>query len=202
MKKIVILGMVALVLVMALAVATPALAGNGGKCATIKDGTILDSIGETVVLGYDQFGYNYQAHIFNGRYCDSDRVEGGPYCDVSLVMKWNDAWLSNKDCDDDDLLDRPDNYIGSGAWLTNHQYGSYIEDGEEHHWSYFTKIVAAPADATLVDGIWYTADGAEIGPAIWGAFATILSVYNDPYEGYYGIEYLSSAPAGFGFYAP
>jgi len=35
------------------------------------------------------------------------------------------------------------------------------------------KIVAAPADATLVGGLWYAADGTEIGPAIWGEFATI-----------------------------
>lgn len=207
MKKITIFGMVALVVVMALAVAMPALAGNGNECATIKDGTILAKTGEPVVLGYDEFGYNYQAHIFNGRYCDYDRVVGGDYCDVWLVMKWNDAWLSNKDCDGDDehLLDRHsgyDSYIGSGAWLTNHQYGSYIVDGKEYHWTYFTKIIAVPEDATLEGGIWYAADETEIGPVIWGSFATIESVYNDLYEGVHGIEYLNPAPAGFGFYAP
>jgi len=42
-----------------------------------------------------------------------------------------------------------------------------------HH---FTKIVAVPADAVLVSGIWYTADGTEIGPEIWGDFATIQEV--------------------------
>ena len=39
----------------------------------------------------------------------------------------------------------------------------------------FTKIVAAPAGATAADGVWYAADGTEIGPVIWGAFATIVS---------------------------
>ena len=46
--------------------------------------------------------------------------------------KWNDAWLSNKDCDGDGLLDRHyglDSYRGSGAWLTNHQSGEYEVDG-------------------------------------------------------------------------
>ena len=67
-------------------------------------------------------------------------------------MKWNDAWLSNQDCDADGLLDRHNgfaSYIGSGAWLTNHQSGEYEEDGTVCKWNYFTKIVAAPANAVL-----------------------------------------------------
>ena len=78
-----------LILVVMLAIATLGWA----QCATIQDGTIKAETGETLTTGYDEFGYNYQAHIFNGRYCDYDRVEGGAYCDVELVMKWNDAWL-------------------------------------------------------------------------------------------------------------
>jgi hypothetical protein len=56
--------------------------------------------------------------MFNGRYCNYDRVEGGDYCDEHLIMKWNDAWRRNKDCDGDGLLDwhyGVDSYIGSGA---------------------------------------------------------------------------------------
>ena len=175
--------------------------GNNSKCTTIQDG-LVDSKGEPLVLGYDKYGYNYQAHMFNGRYCDYDRVIGGDYCDVQLVMKWNDAWLSNKDCDGDGKLDRHygyDSYIGSGAWCTNHQSGSYLgDDGKMHKWTWFVKIVAAPADAYVEDGYWYTADGTQIGSVIWGSFAEIQSVYNDPYEGYHGIEYLSPAGPGLG----
>ena len=236
MKKLAILGMVPLVVVMALAVAMPALAGNGNGCATIQDGSLTYSTGhylggEPLKVGYDIYGYNYQAHMFNGYYANAYLGRYGfppyqgdaeayleenpdfvaadhwywPYRDVRLMMKWNDAWLSNKDCDGDGLLDRHygyTSYIGSGAWLTNHQSESYIEDGKEHRWSYFTKIVAAPGDAELVDGTWYTSDDTEIGPAIWGAFATIQTVYNDPYHDDHGIEYLSPASAGFGFYKP
>ncbi|MFW9878953.1 MAG: hypothetical protein ACFFG0_38230, partial [Candidatus Thorarchaeota archaeon] len=114
--------------------------------------------------------------MFNGRYCDYDRVSGGDFCDVNLMMKWNDAWLSNKDCDGDKLLDRHygfDSYIGSGAWLTNHDVG-VNEDG--NRWTYFVKIIAAPADAYKDGGVWYTADGTEIGPVIWGSFAVIQQV--------------------------
>ena len=117
-------------------------------------------------------------------------------------MKWNDAWLSNKDCDGDGLLDRHygfGSYIGSGAWLTNHQSGTYIDDdGNLCEWDYFVKIIAVPADAYANSGIWYNADGTEIGPEIWGAFATIQVVYNDPCAGYEGLQYLSPDHAGLG----
>jgi hypothetical protein len=88
-------------------------------CVTIQEGPLFASTGELLTPGYDEFGYNYQAHMFNGRYCDADRVEGGgPYCDVDLMMKWNNAWLSNMDCVGDGKLDRHfgyPSYIGSGA---------------------------------------------------------------------------------------
>jgi hypothetical protein len=57
-------------------------------------------------IGFDQYGYNYQAHLFRGRYCDKDRDLGGPDCDITLEMKWSDEWLSNKDCNGDNKLDR------------------------------------------------------------------------------------------------
>jgi len=179
--------------------------GNGKNkdCNTIPDGTIYASDGTLITPGYDQWGYNYQAHMFLGLY-DNYARPNPPVTesDTFLMMKWNDAWLSNKDCDGDGLLDRHygfESYIGSGAWLTNHMWGTY-EDGT--HWDYFCKIVAAPADATLVDGTWYTADGTEIGPTIWGAFAVIQEVSNDPYLDEHGILSLYPAPTGFGYYSP
>jgi hypothetical protein len=179
--------------------------GLAQECTTIQDGALYTSDGQLIVPGFDQWGYNYQAHIFNGTYCDAyrDAAWCQPYKEDELMMKWNDAWLSNKDCDGDDLLDRYHgypSYIGSGAWLTNHMKGSYEMDGKTCKWVYFVKIVAAPADATLSGGIWYSASGAEIGPVIWGEFATIESVYNDPCGGDHGVEYRSPAGPGFGKY--
>ncbi len=173
------------------------------QCFTIQDGLIYSSTYELLTTGYDDFGYNYQAHIFNGRYCDYDRVEGGDYCDVDLIMKWNDAWMSNKDCDWDTKLDRHygyETYIGSGAWLTNHQSGKVEVTGKLRKWTYFVKIVAVPSDASKKDGKWYTADGFEIGPAIWGSFAVVQKVLNDPSVGAHGILYLSPVGPGFGIY--
>jgi len=177
-------------------------ASSGAGCTRIQDGTLLTSTGEVITTGYDEFGYNYQAHMFNGRYCDYDRVIGGDYCDVDLIMKWSDEWLANTSCDEDGLLDRHyghASYIGSGAWETNHQSGAYTGDnGESCHWTYFVKIIAAPDDAYEDGGIWYAADGTEIGPVIWGSFAIIQQVYNDPCAGDHGIEYLSPDHPGFG----
>jgi hypothetical protein len=122
--------------------------------------------------------------------------------DDRLKMKWNDAWLSNKDCDGDGKLDRHlgfDTYIGSGAWLTNHQSGEYVDsDGNLCKYNYFVKIVAAPSDAVNIDAIWYTADGDLIGAVIWGEFAVLQEISNDPCTGEHGVVFRSPVGPGLG----
>lgn len=277
------------------------LSAKTNKCTTIQSGSLSDSAGETINVGYDEWGYNYQAMMFNGYYCDSyrDAAWCQAYKDIELSMKWNEAWLSNQDCDGDGKLDRHygfDSYIGSGAWLTNHQKGVYtywdvkgdwvlefdylgriyihdmtienntftglgksqttgqewtvvgtlsgdtIEmtinydigsyyvdvvgtiapdgtmDGTwgnltqsgtfksiegsatlvECEWDYFVKIVAAPEDAYADNGIWYNADGIEIGSVIWGQFAIIQEVENDLCAGIEGKQYGSPIGPGLG----
>jgi len=179
------------------------------QCVTIEDGGITDVNGNPITLGYDVFGYNYQAHIFNGRYCDVDRDLGGAYCDVKLVMKWSDTWMSNEDCNRDGKLDRGyscDPIVANssacpGAWVTNHQSG-FVEmsNGKMKKWTYFVKIVAVPEDAYVENNYWYTVNDVEIGAAIWGAFAIIQQVSNDPSLGEHGILYKSLASPGFGKY--
>ena len=175
----------------------------GNACTRIQSGDLLTSEGNVITPGYDDWGYNYQAHMFNGFYCDAyrDAEWCQPYKDVELMMKWNDAWMSNKDCVGDGKLDRHfgfDSFIDSGAWLTNHQAGTYVEDGQTCNWNYFVKIVAAPADAYTSGGVWYTADGTEIGPVIWGSFAIIQQVENDSCAGLNGSQYLSPDRPGLG----
>lgn len=179
-----------------------------------------------LTTGFDEFGYNYQSHMFKGYYCnvylcrdayppftgdvDAYLAENPDavtkwywYPDVMLVMKWNDAWLSNKDRDGDGVLDRPDPAIGSGAWETNHQWG-INSDGS--HWYYFLKIVAVPADAYRVGaanaGTWYSSDDIEIGRDIWGSFAIIQEISNDPMLDDHGCIYNPPSPTGFGYYKP
>lgn len=182
----------------------PAMAKGGKKCTRIQDGGIYASDGTLITTGFDDWDYNYQAHLFVGDYCNYDRDSSDCSSDeTKLMMKWNDAWLSNRDCDGDGLLDRHyghDSYIDSGAWLTNHMWGTYEQDGQTCNWNYFVKIVAVPDSAEETDGIWYTADGSEIGPVIWGAFAIIQQVENDPCADMHGMQYLSPTSAGLGYY--
>lgn len=212
----------------------------------IQDGVLTYSAGrylegELLKVGYDVFGYNYQAHIFKGYYCnyylnvlDLPPYEGDDstyyqrlvdegyfgtaadaeaymtstvnwlwqYRNIWLVMKWNDAWLSNMDCVGDGSLDRHygyASYIGSGAWETNHMWGTNTDGAK---WNYYVKIVAVPADATLDSGIWYDSEGVEIGTSIWGSFAIIFQVSNDPSVPEHGVLYNPPSPTGFGYYKP
>ncbi|WP_340113567.1 hypothetical protein [Maribellus mangrovi] len=188
------------------------------------DGHYLE--GQPITTGYDIYGYNYQAHMFKGSYFNAYAGRPGtalppfkgdddaylaefpeaanhwawPNRNDTVKMKWNDVWLANTDCDGNGELDRHagfDSYIGSEAWLTNHISGVTVtEDGSECSWNYFTKIIAVPEDAVLDGDIWYSADGTEIGPEIWGQFATVQEVSNDPCAGDHGIAYKSSDHSG------
>lgn len=192
-------------------------------CTTIQEGVLVYSVshylaGQPLPLGFDDYGYNYQAHMFNGSYANTYLGGEGfppytgdtaayladhptaaakwywPYRDVDLMMKWDDMWLANTDCDGDGKLDRHfgySSYVGSSAWLTNHMSG--VDDGAT--WTYFTKIVAAPSDAVKTAGFWYGADGVEIGPEIWTDFTVLQEV-----ESGAGATYVSPSGPGFGQY--
>lgn len=163
-------------------------------CATIQGGTITDSMGNPIGTGYDQFGYNYQAHLFNGTYDSSDRVLDGMYlgnpayndfADDSLMMKWSDPWIANVDCTGDGKLDRGlVNGVASGismGWLTNQVNGDYTDvNGDQQHYTLFDKIV------------W-------VGPGgpLWGQYMIAQEVYNDPAGGFHGLQFKIAAP-GFG----
>lgn len=143
--------------------------------------------------GYDEYGYNYQANMFNGWYANYSRPETPvTYDDTKLSMKWNDAWMN----EDKVRHDGYDSYIDSGAWLTNHMSGTTVDaKGKSKTWTYFCKIVAVNSDDTLVDGTWYGADGKEVGYEIWGQFAVVQEVINDPGTGEHGVAYKAARPA-------
>lgn len=164
------------------------------QCAKIQSGSITDTNGNVITTGYDQWGYNYQAHMFNGFYENFTRpanpVTTG---DVKLIMKWSDDWLSNQDCYATfGKLDRGGSSGISKGWLTNHEEGDYLGgDNEMHHYTYFVKIV--------YDG--GTACGSSDPSCIWGSYTVIEEVYNDPYGGGHGVDRSRlKNPAGLGFY--
>lgn len=203
MKKTLFLTLVAF-LVLALAFSGTAIAApKGGDANTITEGEVYYSSGhylegQPIPTGYDPYGYNYQAHMFKGSYVNVYLGKAGypayngdddtylaenpgaashwawPYRDWQVIMKWNDAWLSNKDRDLDGALDRHwgfPTYIGSGAW-ENYKDFLYDEDGNVIS-SSTCKIIAPPSDAYLKNDVWCSANGIEIGPVIWGEFAVV-----------------------------
>ena len=159
------------------------------ECATIQDGTIFDKNGDPISVGFDQYGYNYQARLFNGTYDGYDRNLDGlvngqavDYADWNLEMKWSEEWLSNKDCDGDGKLDRGDDGTSKG-WLTNHVQAKYVDvDGSIQHYSYFCKIV------------W-------VGPggSLWGQYEIIQEIINDTGTGEHGLVFKAADP-GLGLY--
>jgi hypothetical protein len=129
-------------------------------------------------------------------------------------MKWSPEYLNRVDSNGDGFLDygyadcrgegtnvnltRAD---CPGAWLTNKMTYDYInDDGETCTFMSFSKMVAVPLDAVLEGGVWYTADGQEIGSYLWENFALLQKIVNDPCGGSQGIFEKYPTPAGFGFW--
>lgn len=164
---------------------------SNSSCANIQGGTITDSVGNPLSTGFDEFGYNYQAHLFNGTYDSVDRkLDGkywgstGDYVDDNLIMKWSDEWLANVDCDGDHKLDRGlvNGIVGgiSKGWETNLVEGWYDSDGDgtqDAHYTYFAKIV------------WV-----GVGGSLWGQYEIIMDNYQDPL----GMSHFHDAAPGFG----
>ena len=244
MKKVLIIFSGLVVVVFLIGVTSHYVVAQKSNCTTIKDGTLTYAIAtgypnhylgnELLKPGFDVFGYNYQAHLFNGSYANIYLCRAGfppyegddaaylaenptvvnhwawPERNTTVMMKWSDVWLSNKDCNGDGKLDRgyscdpvyADNSACKGAWVTNHMLGTYEVDGKECHWTYFVKIVMPPVDAYKEGGYWYTDDTkeTEIGQVVWGSFARIQQISNDPCQGEQGILYKSPVGPGFGKY--
>ncbi|MDP2735755.1 MAG: hypothetical protein Q8P12_06125 [bacterium] len=190
-KSLGALGVILALLALSLSAVSTAAAAKPGGCATIQGGTITDSAGSPLSVGFDEFGYNYQARLFVGTYDSSDRNLDGTYwgasadyVDDQLIMKWSDDWLSNRDCDGDGKLDRGADAGGiSQGWLTNQVNGDYDSDGDgtqDASYTYFVKIV------------W-------VGPggSLWGQYEIVQEVYNDPVGGVTGLQFKAGSP-GFG----
>jgi len=168
------------------------------NCTKIQNGGIFDSNNTPIRTGFDQYGYNYQAHMFNGLYENFSRpttpvTEGR----LTLIMKWSDDWISNQDCNNDNKLDRGyDSRTGSIAgfskgWLTNHFEGDY-QDGED--WYHFTESTKVVYDGG-------TACQASSDSCIWDSYTVIEDVIDDAHGGFHGVQRSTFVnPAGLGYY--
>ena len=155
--------------------ATSVLAAKPASYTRIQDGVLTYSAGhylegEPLMLGYDPYGYSYQAHQFNGSYCNvylgrygyppykgddeaylaanptAVNVWCWPYRDIQLVMKWSDEWLSNKDRNEDGKLDRgySCDSVNANSSACPGAWETNHQRGvndDGSHWTYFVKII-------------------------------------------------------------
>ncbi len=143
---------------------------------------------EGVATGFDQFGYNDTARLFNGTgssWCQAKSLPSncmGIYSPDKLVMKWNAEW----DRGNTEGWNNPP----YKAWTDNEWNGK--KDGSGAIWHY--KIVWVPpcgADYTpLPNG----------GYCIWGQFEVIMDQGVDPNLGPGHTWFSKATPAGYGAY--
>jgi len=139
--------------------------------------------------GFDQFGYNRTARIFNGTGASWSIAKGlpadylGVYANDKLVMKWNAEW----DRGNAEGWNDPKGY---GAWENNEWNGKGVKDGSDAVWHY--KIVWVGD---------YTANPSLIpagGYGIWGQFAVVMDQGTDPSFGPGHLWFAHASPTGYG----
>lgn len=145
--------------------------------------------GEFVSYGFDEFGYNRCARIFNGTYGSWCLEQGlafgcmGIYSPDQLVMKWNAEW--DRGNAENWLIPPYD-----GAWLDNEANGKKA-NGSGAVWHYKIQWIGAcgPDYTELADG----------GYCIWGIFEVLMDQGLDPNLSFPGHQWFALAkPNGYG----
>jgi len=134
--------------------------------------------------GFNEFGYNYQARIFNGPADGVDKILDGKvwgdptYANDHLVMKWNDEW----DRGNDEAWSNPP----YAAW-ENNEWNGNVRGGSGEVWHYKIKWIggSGPNGETLPDG----------GYRIWGIFEVIMSQGTVANQHFWDAH---ATPAGYG----
>lgn len=151
--------------------------------------TLLTLLIPTTVFaagGFNEFGYNYNANIFNGLADGIDKkldgkVWGDPtYANDKLVMKWNEKW------DECNAAGGTVEAACAGAW-ENNEWNGMVPSGSGERWSY--KIIwVGPA----LENSPYWAEG---GYAIWNVYEVIMD--HGTIDGEH-IWFAHATPAGLG----
>jgi len=139
--------------------------------------------------GFDQYGYNDTARIFNGTGESWSLAKGLPanylgiYAPDKLVMKWNAEWDRGN----------AENWANPpyDAW-ENNEWNGNVKDGSGAVWHYKIKWVGDySADPSLIP---------EGGYGIWGQFAVIMDQGKDPSFGPGHLWFAHAIPTGYGSY--
>jgi len=148
---------------------------------------LLIGVSSTVFAGgFDQYGYNDVAGIFNGPADGVDNVLDGKvwgdpmFANDHLVMKWNQAW------DDCNAAGNNDPDVCAGAWTTN-EWNGMNPDGSQSVWHYKMIWVGSGGSTSP-----YWQEG---GYSIWGTYEVIQDFGFDP-SGHY--SYAHAVPNGLG----
>lgn len=166
----------------------PATLGTSNLTAqTVRGGSCTLANGNTASPGFDQYGYNRCAHIFNGAwegYCTEPKRNAPPDCygvkrDTKLNMKWNEEW------------DRG-NATGWSqgpydAYLDNETKGYYVDGTpfSEHFKTRWDAGCVASSGTSSSNG----------GECIWGAFEVLM--YQGKEDGFH-FWWTKLTPAGYG----
>lgn len=138
--------------------------------------------------GFDQFGYNRTARIFNGpatgwclqRGAPADCV--GVYSPDKLVMKWNAEW-------DRGNAEGWTDSNGYRAWLDNEWNGNCAGcSGAVWHYKIKWVGTCSPEFSPFPDG----------GYCIWGQFEVLMDQGHDPNLGPGHIWFAKAKPNGYG----
>lgn len=141
-----------------------------------------------VNAGFNQYGYNYTARLFNGTgsgWCQAKGFSSdcmGIYSPDKLVMKWNAEWDRGNS---EGWLKPP-----YGAWTDNEWNGKGVASGSGAVWHY--KIIWVGPELTNST---YWKSG---GYPIWGQFEVIMDQGQDPNIGPGHIWFAKATPAGYG----
>lgn len=137
--------------------------------------------------GFDQYGYNRTARIFNGTGESWALAKGLPadymgiYAKDKLVMKWNAEW----DRGNAENWTKPP----YSAWEDNEWNGKGVKGGSGAVWHYKIKWSQVCADSgTPTDG----------GYCIWGQFETVMDQGVDPSMGPGHLWFAKAKPSGYG----
>lgn len=137
--------------------------------------------------GFDQYGYNRKARIFNGPASGWCLQRGAPadcmgvYSNDRLVMKWNAEW-------DRGNAERWTDPQGYDAWEDNEWNGEF-PGGSGAVWHYKIRWSSVCANGgTPADG----------GYCIWGQFETLMDQGKDPSYGPGHIWFAKAVPNGYG----
>ena len=164
----------------------------GGVVTLNQNGVGASSLLAAAGLGFDQYGYNDRARIFNGL---ADGVDGtldgkvwgsAAYAKDRLVMKWNAAWDACNAAGNNDAS------ACAGAWTDNEWNGAGA-GGSGEVWHY--KIIWVGADGSASP---YWKRG---GYLVWGNYEVLMDQgVTLPADGSSAVHYwfAKATPNGYG----